>query len=865
MKKLFFTLMLVVAAMAGIAQTIGEAFYIYRNDGQFNAFFRDEVDSIAYSNFDADSVFYDEVVMQVIYTQDSIYRIPLAVVDSVAFVTPETKYKPGVKQLVGDLRNYVISSELMSITFASNTPHSLLPRVGDKLVTLEMSDVFPIGFAGEVVDVQSGDNYVVQCDTTDLTSIFERYYSSSSFMMVSDSATYSARGPQRASFNDRIPIPVFSRTFDISAGVDIIDDLAFDLGASIGTTISTDCHVNCIFNIDWGKMYLKADIINDVTSTEDISVSGKVSLSKDFPIGICYNHPIVPFVNFYAESGAFVDISTELCWGTSYTQRFHSEFHMLYDSKNPENNYRYGSNKHVGTDRYERVLTGGGTARVGAYLETGVNVVCKDLAKVGLRGEVGIKAQLQATVHRSDFQDATRSTRLYDFLNADRSVTVGLFGGFRFVGGFWRFHASAGVEGNIGGNLFEGGLVPRFSGLKAERNMSQYSMADVSAELSRDCLLPVKLGFQLMDENDIPIKKEYYSAEYQHENLSSFGLSFSGLNTNKNFKVRPLVSLFGYEMQASPSVNVDESLQVKTHSASGVKNTEAILWGQVTGYDVQTDNGPVGFYYSDQGNPLTYGGKSVNAGMLSGMANGIFSSFVTGLEQDKTYYYIAAYQDSEGKMHYGELEQFTTKKGETSCPDSNHPHAIDLGLPSGTKWACCNVGASAPEGYGNYYAWGETQPKSVYNWATYAYYHDNDGDENLLNESEVEYIGNDIAGTSYDAATANWGAPWRMPSVSQISELLYYTTSEWVIVNGVYGKKFTNSNGVSVFLPAAGYRYDDNLEDAGAKGNYNSSMIYDGGVSYYTSGLYFNDRLERITGLMLGIVRAKGIPVRPVR
>ena len=128
MKKFFLTMMFAVAAMAGMAQTISEAFYIYRNDGQFNAFFRDEVDSIAYSNFDADSVFYDEVVMQVVYTADSIYRIPLASVDSVAFVTPETKYKPGVKQIVGELRDYVISSEQMSITFASNTPQSLLPN-----------------------------------------------------------------------------------------------------------------------------------------------------------------------------------------------------------------------------------------------------------------------------------------------------------------------------------------------------------------------------------------------------------------------------------------------------------------------------------------------------------------------------------------------------------------------------------------------------------------------------------------------------------------------------------------------------------------------------------------------------------------
>ena len=76
------------------------------------------------------------------------------------------------------------------------------------------------------------------------------------------------------------------------------------------------------------------------------------------------------------------------------------------------------------------------------------------------------------------------------------------------------------------------------------------------------------------------------------------------------------------------------------------------------------------------------------------------------------------------------MELIPREKVLTSCPDDNHPHAIDLGLPSGTKWACCNVGASTPEGYGGYYAWGETSEKAVYNEVTYHYASgvDNDGD-----------------------------------------------------------------------------------------------------------------------------------------
>ena len=90
MKKSIIFILSCLSVLTSTAQTIGEAFYIYRNDGQFNAFFRTEIDSIAYSNYDADGNWYEDVVTQRVYTQDSLYQIPLAAIDSVGFVTPET-------------------------------------------------------------------------------------------------------------------------------------------------------------------------------------------------------------------------------------------------------------------------------------------------------------------------------------------------------------------------------------------------------------------------------------------------------------------------------------------------------------------------------------------------------------------------------------------------------------------------------------------------------------------------------------------------------------------------------------------------------------------------------------------------------
>jgi hypothetical protein len=144
---------------------------------------------------------------------------------------------------------------------------------------------------------------------------------------------------------------------------------------------------------------------------------------------------------------------------------------------------------------------------------------------------------------------------------------------------------------------------------------------------------------------------------------------------------------------------------------------------------------------------------------------------------------------------------------------------VDLGLPSGLLWATCNVGANAPEEYGDYFAWGETTPKDTYNWSTYQY---GDGD------TFTKYTGSDGLTTLLpedDAATANWGSGWRMPTEEEWEELLDNTTVTWTTQNGVNGRLFTATNGNSLFLPAAGYRSNSNLYDAGSDGSYWSSSL----------------------------------------
>lgn len=195
------------------------------------------------------------------------------------------------------------------------------------------------------------------------------------------------------------------------------------------------------------------------------------------------------------------------------------------------------------------------------------------------------------------------------------------------------------------------------------------------------------------------------------------------------------------------------------------------------------------------------------------------------------------------------------------CPDNHHPHLIDLGLPSGTKWACCNVGASSPEEYGGYYAWGETIEKQMYDSSTYIHYDSSSG--------TFHDIGSDISGTQYDVAHVKWGGGWRMPTITQTLELVYNTTSEWTSENGVEGIKFTGNNGGTIFLPAAGCTWFSDLYYAGSGGRYWSSALdeYHEDLAYYLYfNLYFNDGTTTLpTPHGDKGYRRYGLSVRPVR
>jgi formylglycine-generating enzyme required for sulfatase activity len=164
---------------------------------------------------------------------------------------------------------------------------------------------------------------------------------------------------------------------------------------------------------------------------------------------------------------------------------------------------------------------------------------------------------------------------------------------------------------------------------------------------------------------------------------------------------------------------------------------------------------------------------------------------------------------------------------------------VDLGLPSGTLWATCNIGASGPEDYGDYFAWGETVPKEEYNWNTnkWGYYDENSKLHITKYNTNSDYgpVDNKMElDPEDDAACVNWGPSWRMPTKEQMNELIKKCSWQYTTMNGIAGQLVTGPNGNTLFLPHTGYYYNNTLYYSYFEGYYWSCILFD----YYSDTAY---------------------------
>ena len=287
---------------------------------------------------------------------------------------------------------------------------------------------------------------------------------------------------------------------------------------------------------------------------------------------------------------------------------------------------------------------------------------------------------------------------------------------------------------------------------------------------------------------------------------------------------------------------------IMTSSVTNIDYTTATIGGYVI------DDGGAnvmerGVVYSTSPSPTISDSK-----VVSDSGTGAFTCNLTYLQYGTTYY-ARVYAVNEVGIAYSKEISFTT----IDVPSKNGYEYLDLGLS--VKWATMNVGANKPEDYGSYFAWGETESKDIYDWSTYKWCN---GSQSYLTKynthSEWGVVDNKtVLESADDAATANWGSSWRMPTEVEWTELREQCTWTWTTQNGVMGYIVTsNKDGFInrfIFLPAAGYRSYSSWINAG-NGYWSSSI----NILHFAESVFFTDNYISTRSE----IRYTGYSVRPV-
>lgn len=325
-----------------------------------------------------------------------------------------------------------------------------------------------------------------------------------------------------------------------------------------------------------------------------------------------------------------------------------------------------------------------------------------------------------------------------------------------------------------------------------------------------------------------------------------FEYYFQKLITMKNLflVLASIPLLFACNPENNPSEEKNNPKElIVTAEASEIECTSATLFGYANLSEGMTGV-TFGIIISVNENPTVENGKVVKSNELD--SNNKFYCKVTDLSVETTYYYKAYLKEGDFYHTGSKTLSFTTKDYVYSA------QAVDMGLS--VKWASFNLGASKPEEYGFYYAWGETRPKDNYTWDTYKW--------GNPSSSLTKYNNTDKMITleqTDDVAHVKLGGKWRMPTDEEWSELRQKCTWKWTSMNGVDGRRVTGPNGNSIFLPAVGARDGLSLLNPVNYGD------------YWSSSLNTDDPSEaRLVFINVGYVnrssnnRYRGLSIRPV-
>lgn len=556
MKRVFVSMLLTLTAIVCFTQTVGDAIYFYRNDGNINVFFRENIDSITYSNYDADSVYYDNIITQLVYTADSIYRIPLAVIDSVSFINPEIILKPDVVVMTESMLDYLIGKDEMTLTFTSDMPQSLRPQTGNVLIAYTPDNtILGEGFAGRVSEVKSvGENIQVVCDNlNDLTDIFEQLITIQQFRETSNNTRVDNNWKSE-------PIPI-----SINTSYSFEDKEHTDISCSISAGIEGEYQASLVYIITLGTQFFDFKIehnwkyanhytykVNkefEIEGDEHKLASKKIYVPIPLPLIVLY-FPIA-----------------ELGFSWKFFMKGEASAEMDYAMSSPTHSYLTqitkdgkgfsGKNEIIKNDEEESKITFENSfsfnGSLGGGIKVGITATPPSFGKFKI--PICAEADLAIGPKISGNFIINNQDNFYETFK-DSKVTL------------CPINIDAELYGYIGEKkpdkpiptlsvpfplYYEWYLLPEFEDLNVTTN-DENKTANITVKPKRDLVLSVPVGIGIFDSDNNLVKAKYESNEYRREDQNmTISQSFSSLSDDTTYVARPILSIFNKITPATPT------------------------------------------------------------------------------------------------------------------------------------------------------------------------------------------------------------------------------------------------------------------------------------------------------------------------
>ena len=643
---------LLICCISAMAQAVTDNLYIYRNDGKFNAFYPNEIDSITYSKKDLNGVEYPDAVVQEIWTADSVYRIPLSVIDSISVATPEIMYAPKVKKLSPDYLPYIKKVDGLNISLSNDLPHALRINKGDILLYEGFDDLFVDGFAGKVVSMSnSGVNLDIVCEAVTLPEIYDQYISVGNYVLEQD--------PQDAS--RAYAVPISRATAETKLQIPI--ELSFTPGASfrLAGSGSLAFNIKLTVNISGGHTYIELIPKYNFEFASNMGISGEsdfIDVRKHL-FSLSTFFPSIPILKGGIEFETFLKANIRGKAELETDASIGGGMSIIYEDGKLRSS-RLPLSSDISVD---------GNVGVEGGVWTGVNIA-PSVYTIGKLVEISLANRVGPSLDFDVSYDLTAGAPYTAVKDATFETSLKLGSEFESSNIFEKDEGNSnskeslfsGVEAKFMERTYY--LLPEFSDLEIEHDSKSIT---VKTTATRDILIPCKVGLCILDENEKVIES-YYRSDSKNVTTPELPVSYTfskNLKQGEKYIVRPLVQLFGIEIQALPEQECYLDCDVSTGIAYATLSSFEASGTIESKLPANVETGFV--YTAEKTNPRMDNAKKCEATFTE---PNIFKGAPSGLKEGTTYYYCAYVYYNE-RYYYGDTQCVTTKRNIDKSDDDN--------------------------------------------------------------------------------------------------------------------------------------------------------------------------------------------------